>query len=432
MTTKLEQEIQTYVTNRRERLIGILQDLVRIPSENTAPKGNEKRCQEYVAGFLEGIGFETSMYSLEDVPGLAEHPLYWKGRDYKDRPNVGARRRGRGHGRSLVLSGHIDTVPAGTQPWTRNPFGGEIEGNRLYGRGSNDMKCGIATNLFVAEAVREFGVDLGGDLLVESVVDEEFGGVNGTLAGRLMGYNADAAIISEPSLLRICPAQRGGRTVHLTLNTGPSGGILTGGRLAAGVAEQLRHFLVRVQDFAQQRRERASSHPLYPRHADPVPVAITKVWTGPWGTGEPVSVPETCMVEMYWQAMPGEKQEDIDREFHAWLDSVADSAPDLFPERPRAEFPIRWLPGSAISKGEPLVAEFAACATELLGAEPVIAGIEGPCDMYIFHQQFGIPAILWGAKGSNTHAADEYVEIDSVIDAARVLLSFIYRWCGTN
>ena len=127
------------------------------------------------------------------------------------RPNVGSRRKGTGGGRSLILSGHIDTVPRGTQPWTRDAFGGEIDGNRLYGRGSNDMKAGVGINLFMAEAVAALRLKLAGDLIVETVADEEFGGVNGTLAGRLRGYVADAAIVTEPSFLRICPAQRGGR-----------------------------------------------------------------------------------------------------------------------------------------------------------------------------------------------------------------------------
>src|ERR1051325_1881836 len=135
--------------------------------------------------------------------------MFWPGRHYSHRPNVGAVRKGTGGGRSLVLSGHIDPVPAGSGPWTRLPFGGAVEGNRLYGRGSNDMKAGVASNLFVAEALSMLGVQLAGDLPFESVVDEEFGGVNGTLAGRLMGFNADAAVISEPTALRISPAQRG-------------------------------------------------------------------------------------------------------------------------------------------------------------------------------------------------------------------------------
>jgi len=416
------------VEGNRDRLIGIIQELVRIPSENTPPTGAELRCQQYVAGFLRQCGLEPAVYGFDQVPGLEQHPLFWQGRDYANRPNVGARRKGAGRGRSLLLSGHIDTVPRGTQAWTRGAFDGQIEGDRLYGRGSNDMKGGIGTNLFVMEAVERLGLKLQGDLVFETVVDEEFGGVNGTLAGRLKGFNADAAIISEPSFLRICPAQRGGRTAHITLRA--TGGVLTDGKFPAGVVDQLTHLLGRVKQFAAQRRSKARVHEMYSHHTDPVPVSITKVFTSPWGTREPITTPETCKVEIYWQAMPGEAQDAIEREFLEWFDATLAVDPDLFPIQPEVEFPLRWLPGSSILKSEPLVRDLADCAALVLGHEPPIVGIEGPCDLYVFHQAFGIPAVLWGAKGGNTHAADEYLEIDSTVAAAKTLLRFIGRWCG--
>lgn len=319
-----------------------------------------------------------------------------------------------------MLSGHVDTVPAGSAPWTRDPFGGEVEGNRLYGRGANDMKGGIATNLFVAEALHELGIRLRGDLIFESVVDEEFGGVNGTLAGRLMGFNADAAVISEPSFLRICPAQRGGRTVHLTLSA-PNQGILSGS--ATSVIEPLRRLLNAVPQFAELRRSSAPHHP-YDHLSDPVPVTVSRIVTAPWGTSEPPNTPSTCRVELFWQTMPGEAVEDIDRQFSEWLAG-------LFESPPRVEHPIRWLPGSAIAIQCELIDEFAESARGVLGSQPLVQGIEGPCDMYVFHT-FGTPAVLWGAKGGNTHNPDEYVEIDSLVKAAKALLNFVCRWCGTT
>jgi acetylornithine deacetylase len=93
-------------------------------------------------------------------------------------------------------------------------------------------------------------------------------------------------------------------------------------------------------------------------------------------------------------------------------------------------FSSRWLPGSAISKEEPLVAELEDCATRVTGKVPPVTGMEAPCDMYIFHTVTNTPAVLWGAKGGNTHAADEYVEIDSLVEAAKVLLIFVHKWCS--
>jgi len=429
--TDIDKELSTYVERQSGRLVEILQDLVRIPSENTPPDGSEGECQKYIANFLAKIGCNPVVYGMDEVPGLKEHPLYLSGRNYDGRPNVEGRRKGAGEGRSLLLTGHIDTVPRGAAPWTKGEFSGLVEGNRLYGRGSNDMKGGVATNLFVMECLHKLNLKLAGDVLFEAVIDEEFGGVNGTLAGRLKGFNADAVVLSEPSFLRINPAQMGGRIAHITLKA--SGGILNEGPPAPGVVEQLSFLLARIPEFAAQRRAHAKSHPLYEHLDNRVPVTVTKIFTAAWGTKEPVAVPSECKVELYWNAMPGERGEDIDREFLDWIGSLSKlPGSPLAQQPPEAVFPGRWLPGSAITKDDALVTELADCATRVLGKPPVIAGMEAPCDMFVFHQVAHTPAVLWGAKGQNTHAADEYVEIDTLVDAAKVLLAFTAQWCGAK
>jgi acetylornithine deacetylase len=127
--------------------------------------------------------------------------------------------------------------------------------------------------------------------------------------------------------------------------------------------------------------------------------------------------------------MPGETQAEVEREFFDWLRDLAASAPQIFAAMPEVNFPLRWLPGSTISASEPLVQELSRCAETVLGTKPQVAGIEGPCDLFIFHS-FSIPAVLWGPSGGNTHAPDEYVEIDSMISAAKTLLLFAAEWCG--
>jgi acetylornithine deacetylase len=293
------------------------------------------------------------------------------------------------------------------------------------------MKAGIATNLFVFECVKKMDLELAGDLLFESVIDEEFGGSNGTLAGRLRGHNAAAAILSEPSSLRICPAQRGGRTVHIKFRSS-SGGVLSSSQLSSGVVPQLTHFLASVNDFAAQRLARVQRHGMYAAHADPVPVSVTKVFTSPWGFNEPITIPDVAQVELYWQLMPGETQAEVEKEFDEWFRRVIDGAPDVFQEYPEVTKPIRWLPGSSIRATDPLVTELAASAERVLGKKPAIEGIEGPCDLFVFQQGFGIPAAVFGACGGNTHAANEYVEIDSVVAAAKTLMLFIAEWCGSR
>ncbi|MCZ7545444.1 MAG: M20/M25/M40 family metallo-hydrolase [Anaerolineae bacterium] len=202
----------------RDQLVQNTRDLVRIPSTNTPPTGAEKACQDHIAALLRDASLEVDYYFLTEVEGLEAHPSYWPGRDYGRRPNVNGVIRGQGGGRSLLLTGHIDTVPlASMDRWQHDPFGAEVEAGRLYGLGAGDMKGGVAIALTVAQAIQRLGIKLEGDLLVESAVDEEFGGVNGTLAGRLRGHNADAAVILEPTNLEVYPAARGARIINLEM-----------------------------------------------------------------------------------------------------------------------------------------------------------------------------------------------------------------------
>lgn len=411
-------------------LVSTLRDLIRTESQNLPPVGYEFNCQQRVASSLREIGLEPDIYEISSVASLASHPEFWPGRDYSNRPNVNAIRKGSGGGRSLILSGHIDTVPIDTPvPWTRSPLGDDLIGERLYGRGAWDMKAGIAMNITVLRALHLAKIQLRGDLIFESVVDEEFGGVNGTLAGRLRGYNGDAAVIGEPTSLRICPAQRGGRTVHITLH-GP-GGILGDQTPRYRVMDQLNHLLSRLEVFQKQRESRVTVDPYFADCTEPFAVWVTNVATGKWGWTQPITVPERCQVELYWQAMPSETQAEVEAEFHEWLAQTVAARQDLFPAPPDVRFPMRWLPGCSIMRDTALVSEFSATAGAC-GTQPLIEGLDAPSDMYIFQNCFDTPAIMWGPDGAGAHQADEYVDIPSLIRATRILAQFACRWCGTE
>jgi acetylornithine deacetylase len=413
----------------RQRLVQTIRELVQIPSENTPPVGAELGCQQYVSERLGGLGLQTEMYDISSAPGLVEHPAFRHTRDYTDRPNVAAVWPGRGGGRSLLLSGHIDTVPRGSAKWSYDPFGATIEGNRLYGLGSNDMKGGIAAMIVAVEALCEAGIELRGDLLVETIVDEEFGGVNGTLAARLCGHNADAAIITEPSQLMLCPAQTGGRIAHITLRA-DSGGILYEGEPLPTVNDQLRYMLTRIKDFAEQRKANAPVHSLYANGPDPAPVWVTKIQSGGWGMQEPITLPTECRIELYWQSMPGEEQSAVEQEFFAWFDRAIAARPDLFAVKPDISFPIDFLPGSAIDAEHEVVTRLSATFEQITGRRPLVRGIGGPCDMFVFHRHFHTPALLFGPRGGNTHNPDEWVDLDSAQTTMETLAQFICQWCG--
>ncbi|MGH9339855.1 MAG: M20/M25/M40 family metallo-hydrolase [Acidobacteriota bacterium] len=411
----------------KSELVATLQELVRIPSENLPPAGNERACQAYVATCLRRLALEPDVYEIADVRGLSSHPEYWPGRHYVGRPNVNAVLRGSGGGRSLILSGHIDTVPADTPvEWRYPPFGGEAHNGRIYGRGAWDMKAGVAMHLTVLRTIAALGWKLKGDLIFETVVDEEFGGVNGTLAARLRGYNAEAAIIGEPTSLRVCPAQRGGRIIHILFQG--QGGISPSVRSSGRAVEQMSHVLAQLPEFAARRGQRVAIDPYYSNCPEPFAVWVTNIATGRWGWTQPITIPERCRLEIYWQTMPGETCEEVESEFFDWWNEMVANRPDLFSERPVVELPMRWLPGCSIPPDSPLVTGFAQAAGSL-GVEARVEGMDAPSDMYIFQRCFNTPALMWGPSGGNAHQADEFVEIDSLFQAIRVLLHFVCRWC---
>ena len=175
-------------------------ELIRVPSVN--PPGDAYReCAELLGVRLEADGFET-----EYIQGPGSDPQ-------RPKINVLGLRRGRSARPALHLNGHIDVVPPG-DGWTVDPFGGEIRDGWLYGRGSADMKAGIAAAVFAAEAVRRSGVSLRGTLEISGTVDEESGGHAGvahlTQIGRITSRTTDYVIIPEPfSPTRICIGHRG-------------------------------------------------------------------------------------------------------------------------------------------------------------------------------------------------------------------------------
>ena len=201
----LARRVRRAVADLAEQETAFLRDLVRTPSQT----GDEAAVQRVVADAYRGHRLETEVREpvVADLADWAEHvtPVA----NYEGRPNVVGVRRGSGGGRSLILNAHIDTVEVGDRAqWTHDPLGGEIDGGRLWGRGSCDMKGGLTSNLFALLALERAGYRPKGDVILESVISEEDGGA-GALAAVLNGTRADAAIISEPTRRAIVPAQGG-------------------------------------------------------------------------------------------------------------------------------------------------------------------------------------------------------------------------------
>lgn len=430
LINKIKKEICENIEGSKEELISVVQDLIEIPTENRPPEGNEKIAQEYLKEIFDSIRVENKLIDLDKVPGLTEHNAFHPGRNYKDRPNLVARYPGKKGGKSLLFSGHIDTMPVGDAVWEHNPFAGEIKGNKLYGRGSYDMKGGMGSMVMAVESIASLGIEIKGDLLFESVVDEEHAGCNGTLANRLIGHNADAAVLAEPSNLAIYPAHKGFRIVHLIVE-GNSGMSFAGEKLENPV-EHIGRLIECIKMFREKRRKDANIPAIYRDVKDPVPVFIPKLQAGEFSYKIPMTIPETCKLEVYWQTMPGEKQADIEKEFFVFLDNWCKS--DKFFKRnpPKWEFSHRWMPGTQISKNHPIVKTAKKISEEITNQTISIEGAPYPCDLFIFNLYGNMPSIVLGPRGRNAHGVNEFVYIEDIVNLAKIFACTALEWCGVE
>jgi acetylornithine deacetylase len=417
----------------RDEIVAVAQDLIRTPSRNTPPVGEESACQQYIAAYLRRAGLPADLYEPDQVPGLTTHPAYWPGRDYRDRPNVASTQIGRGGGRSLLLTGHVDTVVCVPAAWSAPPFAAEIRAGRLYGLGAVDMKGPLAAMLVLYKAVKELGLPLRGDLGFESVVDEEEGGVNSTIAGRLRDGPMDAAIIAETTDLKIYPAARGLLIPEFVFTSLKEDWLQVGTRTGpkADAIEQIGLALVHVKELVARRRTHPV-HPLYAGYPDPRPVEVTKVYAGGWGSETPILVPSQGYIQLIVQALPGEERADVLREVEEWLESVMLRHPDAFATRPEIRFSIRWMAPTAMDPAHPLVTILSDSVAQTTGARPEIAGAPYACDMFALHQIFDMPAVIFGPRGGGAHAGDEYVELASLFTFWESLLLFVMSWCGMD
>jgi len=424
----LKEKVTQAIEECQNGIIELTKKLVRTPSENKPPEGGELAGQEIISEFFQKNKIKTDLVYLKDVPGLKNHEAYLTGRNYQNRPNVTAAYKGSGQGRSLLLSGHIDTMPVGESKWKHPPLSAEVDSEKLYGRGAFDMKAGLASMMMAIKVLKDMGIRLKGDLLFESVVDEEHAGCNGTLANRLIGHNADAAILAEPSNLDIYPAHKGFRIVHLMVK-GSSGMSFAGEELQNPV-EHVGRLIEGIKVFREKRRKDTNIPPIYKEDKDPVPVFMPKLQAGEFSYRIPMTIPDTCKLEVYWLTMPGEKQKDIEKEFFEFLNSWC-KKDKFFKHNPLEwEFSHRWMPGTQISKSHPFVGTTQKIAEEVTSQTINIKGAPYPCDLFIFNLYGNMPGLVLGPRGGNAHGVDEFVYVEDILNLTKIFALIALEWCG--
>jgi acetylornithine deacetylase len=314
-------------------------------------------------------------------------------------------------GRRLLLNGHTDTVGTGGM---EAPFTPVLRGDRLYGRGSDDMKGGLAAILGGVAAVLDAGVRPLGDVLLTFVVDEEDASI-GT-AAVAQTYAADAAIVTESTGLRICLAHKGfawvtitthGRAAHGSDHAAGIDAIMHMGRVLSGLERLERDVLPR------------RAHPLLGR-----PSLHASAITG----GEGLSTyPPTCRLLMERRMLPDETSDDVRAEMEALLASLRDEDP-----RFRASVDVTLSrPGLEVSRDVPIARALRDALVRCAGIEPQYVGQGAWYDAALLAQA-GIPTVIFGPSGGGAHAAVEYVDVPSVITCAQVLAHTIVDFCGVG
>ncbi|HOG47654.1 MAG TPA: ArgE/DapE family deacylase, partial [Anaerolineae bacterium] len=416
----LEERIAQAVASHSQEALELLQALVRLPSL----AGDEKGCQDLVAAKMQHMQLDIDVWDPPDAE-LATHPAYVPvGMSYTGRPNVVGTLRGAGGGRSLIFNGHVDVVPTGPEElWTHGPWSGDFVDGKVYGRGAADMKGGVVAMLLAVQALQSAGIRLQGDIILESVVDEELGG-NGTLACVLRGYKGDGCIFTEPSgVSRMGIGNRGAQYFRVIV-PGQEGGTEFKHQLVNPIAKAMEVFQA-VEAYSIM-REASVYHPLYEGVYDTkVPLGICKIAAGEW----PSTVAGQCVMEGTIECLPGEDIHQVKADFRAYLEEWGRKDPWLRDHPLTVEWFGLWFDASIIEPDHPLVTTLAETATGVTG-EATLVGGAGGCDLRLQNLYAHTPAVLYGPAGSMIHGTDEYVEWRQVTTCAEILARMAVRWCG--
>lgn len=411
-------------------LIVLLQELIRTNSVAIPPDGCETAAQSVILEFLKRRNVDAEMYELVFLT-KSNHPYVRADRNYADRHNLIARLVGRGNGRSLLLSGHIDTVPPGRNRWEDSPWSGVLRDGRLYGRGSCDMKGGLVAAFAVIAALKENEIRLNGDLMCESVVDEEWGGGGGTLAARLRGDVANACVIPEPTDLAIFRASRGGYVVDLEVRAGDPTSYFSKEEVVSP-AIPMGRLLGWVETCAMARRGIYKGE-AYSGFSDPAPVQVLALEANHFDYDVPWSVPLMARVRLYFQFLPHENVAAVIQQIRNSLDTFLCNDPFFSVYTPT------WQPlfdppllGHELASDHDFVVALSTCASNVMEIDATVTAAEYPCDAFLNQNYFDMPTVIFGPRGAGAHNADEYVEVSSVMQTAEVLLATALEWCGTS
>ena len=371
---------------RKRELVDLTIQLVQAPTEN--PPGNEKAAAQFLKPFLSKMGFKIKTVLSP-----------------KGRWNLLAEKRWGKGGRRLIFNGHLDVVPAGNaSQWKYPPFQGKLYKGKIYGRGSSDMKSGIASFIHALSTIERSKLPLHqGAIVLHLVSDEESHGHQGMgFLTQREGIQGDAALVGEPTDLEPVIAQKGALWLR----------IHTIGKSAHGSKP---HLGVNAVEKMMKLIERFNFIPLEKEH---LLLGKPTLSIGTIHGGTKVNVvPEGCEIEVDRRMLPGEKKEEVLGEIKEILDSLQSQDP-FFQYRMEE---IDFAEPSEVDPDEEIVKMGVEAIQNVMGRKPMLRGFSGFTDSRFYVNQCHIPTLIFGPGGvDQSHTMDESVEVDALIRAAHI------------
>lgn len=397
----------------QQRTINFLKELIRIPST----RGYEGNAARYSQRAFQDFSDSSMLVPIDD--SIMEHPDYdfWlPDFTYQDTPQVEVIIKGETPGKAVVFNTHLDVVPpsAGQQ----DPFTPQERKGKIFGRGSVDAKGQVATLYALAQILRENDLKPRGDVIFHLVVEEENGG-NGTLAMVNRGVEADAAIVLEPSELKIIPAVRGAvwfqlRVFGKATHSGNTEGRISAIDAAYQAIEILRSYHNRLLD--------SSRHlPLFDEYADPMPLTIGQFESGTW----PATVPDEATLQGLIGFLPNKNRKEVQLELEEALRTQGD---DWLKDNFEITFPMLRNDGNSLPVDHPLVQAFRT-SVQRTGLTPKIDAMRAACDAWQYANKLEIPTVVFGPGSlSVAHSAEEHIAGEEIFLAAQVLADFVMTY----
>ncbi len=432
---KYKAEVENWIERNKEEFLQNLSELIQIKTENLPPGGNEKPGQEYlhqkISSFIPGE--DIDLFEVDDIEGIREHPLFFpriedQERNYKDRPNLVAKLAGKGSKKSISFTGHMDVMPAYGEVWEvfNDPFSGKIKDGKMYGRGSMDMKAGTLAGFYALKCLKDLNIKLSGDVYAESLIDEENGGVNGTLAARLRYPDIDFAILTEPSALIAGIETVGGSDWKASVDVGGPGGFGFGEELANPIYK-LSKIALALEEYDNKLKKMQT--PKNFKEEQFIRLLTFQLYSGGTNYMESGAVPTKGHIYFWVETFAGVSEEKYRKDFKDFMRSRLEEYDDFKDGLPEFETIIRYLGGHKTDTSHPAMNSIRK-SYDNLGINYEQNGLGIASDAFAFKEASKTDVVILGPKGGNAHGIDEWVDIESLLDTLKILVLTAIDYCG--